>query len=84
MIFYRELFSGYLNLLMLPRFYKEEAKGEINTYIHFRAKCTGKHPLDVLADVVDETTAAVVSVRSLFSDNPKALEYFNVYCNGYM
>ena len=69
---------------MLPRFYKEEAKGEINTYIHFRAKCIGKHPLDILADLVDETTAACVSVRRLFADYPKALKYFNVYLNGYM
>jgi hypothetical protein len=69
---------------LLTRFYKEECKGEVNTYMHLRARSAGKDPLDVLHGLVEETVASFNSVCELFANDEKALRYFQTYCYGYM
>ncbi|CCL98073.1 uncharacterized protein FIBRA_00067 [Fibroporia radiculosa] len=47
--------------------YKEELAGE-TTYIHDRARTTGKPTLEALRDVAQETVAAVEQVRALLGE----------------
>ena len=75
---------GYSALLLLfARFYKEECKGEVNTYMHLRARSVGKDTLDILNELVKETIDSFNSVCDLFANDEKALKYFKTYCYGY-
>ena len=70
-------------LQLLTRFYKEECKGETNTYMHLRARSAGKDTLNVLHELVEETIDSFNSVCELFANDEKALRYFKAYCYGY-
>lgn len=58
----------------MKRFYKEEAVGEVQNYIHNRARCEHKNPLKVLKAVKGETVACVKRIRSTLKGRSRYLE----------
>jgi hypothetical protein len=67
------------------RFYKEEMQGETSTYIHFRAECAGlEDTLDVLSELISETSDSYQWTKEIFSADPTLFKYFSTYISGYM
>jgi hypothetical protein len=67
------------------RSYKEDMQGETSTYPHFRAACTGQeNTLDVLSDLVSETSDSYHWASIVFSADPTLFKYFRTYITGYM
>ena len=49
-------------------FYKEEQDGEVASYIHARARVTGKTLIATLYDVIDKVVAAAERIRRILGD----------------
>jgi hypothetical protein len=66
-------------------FYKEDMQGETSTYVHFRAECSGREDtLDVLSELVSETSDSYQWAREIFSADPTLFKHFRTYVSGYM
>ncbi|KAG7096146.1 hypothetical protein E1B28_006819 [Marasmius oreades] len=65
-------------------FYKEDLAGDEMTYVSFRAKITGKRPLRVLSEMVDEITRSHERILKVLSDYPEALKWWLTFERGYI
>ncbi|OCH84681.1 terpenoid synthase [Obba rivulosa] len=74
-------FLPYVNDIM--SFYKEEAAGELGTYITDRAYASGKTHLETLREVVDETVAAATRIRKLLGEGP-ARDAWDAFVKAYI
>ncbi|KZT73399.1 terpenoid synthase [Daedalea quercina L-15889] len=64
-------------------FYKEESDGEVASYIHARARVTGKSPLVTLHEVIDEVVASTERIRRTLG-NSRAREAWDSFERGYI
>lgn len=64
-------------------FYKEEQDGEVASYIHARARVTGKPPIATLHEVIDEVVAAAERIRCTLG-NGKARKAWDSFERGYI
>ncbi|KIK53242.1 hypothetical protein GYMLUDRAFT_77496 [Collybiopsis luxurians FD-317 M1] len=65
-------------------FYKEDLAGDEMTYVAFRAKISGKHPLRVVSEMVDEITHSHERILAVLSDHPEALKWWLTFEKGYI
>lgn len=64
-------------------FYKEEEDGEVTSYIHARARVTGKSPIATLHEVIDEVVAAAKRIRRTLG-NGRARQAWDSFERGYI
>ena len=64
-------------------FYKEELAGEINNFVHDRARVTSKEVQEVLQDILDDVIAAVARAR-LILQGTKEKETWERFLAGYV
>jgi hypothetical protein len=88
MIFYREShnnpFLSALSQAVLCRFYKEDVQGDTTAYVYSRGICTGKDPLEVLAEFVQEASDAHKWLNEIFSGEISLYPYFETFIRGNM
>ncbi|KAH9944603.1 isoprenoid synthase domain-containing protein [Amylocystis lapponica] len=75
------LYVGYVNDIL--SFYKEELAGETGNYIGDRASLSGKMPLEILQEVIDDTVAAVERIREILGEGP-ARDAWEGFAAGYI
>ncbi|KAL0562856.1 hypothetical protein V5O48_019222, partial [Marasmius crinis-equi] len=63
-------------------FYKEDLAGDEATYVAFRAKISGKDPLVVVSEIVDEVTRSHERILAVLSDHPEALKWWLTFEQG--
>ncbi|KAH9926482.1 isoprenoid synthase domain-containing protein [Fomitopsis serialis] len=64
-------------------FYKEEQDGEVASYIHARARITGRSTIATLREVIDEVVAASERIRRTLGEGP-AREAWDSFERGYI
>ncbi|KAL0565469.1 hypothetical protein V5O48_016558 [Marasmius crinis-equi] len=65
-------------------FYKEDLAGEEMSYVAVRARISGKDPLRVISEMVDEITRSHERIIAVLSDHPEALKWWLTFEKGYI